>query len=99
MLNDRKHSTLPDIPHDSERDEEYLLPQIPKSISLPDTHVHLSEEVNKSTSIVQEELPLKDVNDVYQRTEFYEILQDASATDGGNNVYSFLQKADELDLK
>ncbi|XP_056001503.1 uncharacterized protein LOC125653954 isoform X2 [Ostrea edulis] len=99
VLNDRKHSTLPDIPHDSERDEEYLLPQIPKSLSLPDTHVHLSEEVNKSTSIVQEELPLKDVNDVYQRTEFYEILQDASATDGGNNVYSFLQKADELDLK
>ncbi|XP_056001846.1 uncharacterized protein LOC130048809 [Ostrea edulis] len=94
-LNDRKHSKLPDIPHDAERDEEYLLPQNPKDSLLSDTHTHSLKKLKTSTSGLQEELLLKDVNELNQETERDKILQDTFVADSGHADYFVLQKADD----
>ncbi|XP_056001505.1 trigger factor-like isoform X2 [Ostrea edulis] len=99
VLNDRKHSKLPDVPHKYDRDEEYLLPQNTKDLLLSDTHSHSLEKVKTSTSILREKLLLKDVNELNQETERDNILQDTFVADSGHDDYFVLQKADDMNLK
>ncbi|XP_048781161.2 uncharacterized protein LOC125683756 isoform X2 [Ostrea edulis] len=98
-LNDRKHAKLPDIPHQYDRYEECLLPQNPKDLLLSDTHIHSLEKVKTSTSSLQEELLLKDVNELNQETKRDNILQDTYVADSGHDDYFVLQKADNMNLK
>jgi hypothetical protein len=99
----RKHIKLPDIPHEHDKDEQYLLPQNSKDRLLLESQAYLSETGKMSMSVVPEEPPLKDDNELSEGTERKKLLEnsrpDVSVTESGNDDYFVLQKTDDMDLK
>jgi hypothetical protein len=70
---------------------------------LLESQANLSETGKTSMSVVPEEPPLQDDNELSEGTEHDKLLENSrpnvSVTESGNDDYFVLQKTDDMDLK